>query len=172
MSESGNCTSIINLTYQDGSEGSPSNPVKFNNQDYAQLKDSCRSRGRLFLDSTFPPENRSLGDLPDLNSWEEAQVEWLRPAVKYIFSPCLYIMIKISCAYINICIFAHFRNTYFYIVNIAFFFYVFALICWSTSYIFPLLYCPGHLESTKQQRWACFLYVWALTVWLRSRRSG
>ncbi|KAM8742349.1 calpain-1 catalytic subunit-like [Acanthopagrus schlegelii] len=80
MSESGTCTSIINLRYQDGSEGSPSNPAKFNNQDYAQLKDNCLRRGRLFVDNTFPPNNQSLGDLPDLSSWREAQVEWLRPA--------------------------------------------------------------------------------------------
>ncbi|KAI3373204.1 hypothetical protein L3Q82_006520 [Scortum barcoo] len=73
--ESGNCTSIINLSYQDGSEGSPSNPAKFGNQDYAQLTDNCLGRGRLFVDSTFPPENQSLGDLPDLASWQENQME-------------------------------------------------------------------------------------------------
>lgn len=86
MSESGNCTSVINLTYKEGAEGSPSNPAKFNNQDYAQLKDQCRLGGKLFLDNTFPPENLSLGDLPDLSSWEEAQVKWLRPGVKLLWS--------------------------------------------------------------------------------------
>lgn len=84
MSKSGQCTSIINLTYKDGAEGSPSNPAKFNNQDYVRLKEKCRLGGRLFIDSTFPPENRSLGDLPSLESWEEAQVQWLRPKVKLI----------------------------------------------------------------------------------------
>lgn len=85
MSKSGQCTSIINLTYKDGAEGSPSNPAKFNNQDYAQLKEKCRLGGKLFIDSTFPPENQSLGDLPSLDSWEEAQVQWLRPKVKLIW---------------------------------------------------------------------------------------
>lgn len=91
LSESGNmheadhCTSIINLTYQDGREGSPSNPAKFNKQDYVQLKDTCLRRRRLFVDSTFPPNNRSLGDLPDLSSWRQNQVEWLRPAVECVF---------------------------------------------------------------------------------------
>lgn len=84
MSKSGQCTSIINLTYKDGAEGSPSNPAKYNDQDYARLKEKCRLGGRLFIDSTFPPENQSLGDLPSLDSWEEAQVQWLRPKVKLI----------------------------------------------------------------------------------------
>ena len=100
MSESEKCTSIINLRYQDGSEGSPSNPAKFNNQDYAQLKDNCLRRGRLFVDNTFPPNNQSLGDLPDLSSWREAQVEWLRPAVKYFFLPfsilCVFVRARSS----------------------------------------------------------------------------
>ncbi|XP_061596717.1 calpain-1 catalytic subunit-like [Cololabis saira] len=80
MSESGTCTSIINLRYQDGSEGSATNPAKFKNQDYAQLKDYCAGRKRLFIDSAFPPDNRSLGDLPSLTSWQEDDVKWLRPA--------------------------------------------------------------------------------------------
>ncbi|XP_041864684.1 calpain-1 catalytic subunit-like isoform X1 [Melanotaenia boesemani] len=80
MLRSGTCTSIINLRYQDGSEGSPSNPAKFKNQDYAQLKDYCHSRGQLFVDNTFPPDNRSLGDLANLTTQQEDDVKWLRPA--------------------------------------------------------------------------------------------
>uniref|UniRef100_A0A8C2ZCJ4 Calpain catalytic domain-containing protein n=1 Tax=Cyclopterus lumpus TaxID=8103 RepID=A0A8C2ZCJ4_CYCLU len=91
MPESGNCTSIINLRYQDGTEGSPSNPAKFNNQDYAQLKDNSLRRRRLFVDNTFPPNNQSLGDLEGLSRWQEAQVEWLRPAVKYLI--CFYFLL-------------------------------------------------------------------------------
>uniref|UniRef100_A0A3Q3L7E5 Calpain catalytic domain-containing protein n=1 Tax=Labrus bergylta TaxID=56723 RepID=A0A3Q3L7E5_9LABR len=60
------CTSIINLSYQDGSEGSSSNPAKYNNQNYGQLKDSHVRRGTEFVDKTFPPNNSSLGDLPSL----------------------------------------------------------------------------------------------------------
>ncbi|KAM7374440.1 hypothetical protein PAMP_007097 [Pampus punctatissimus] len=77
---SGTCTPVINLRYQDGSEGSRTNPAKFNNQDYAQLKANYLSRGKLFVDRTFPPDNRSLGDLPDMSRWQEDQVQWLRPA--------------------------------------------------------------------------------------------
>ncbi|XP_062288529.1 calpain-2 catalytic subunit-like [Scomber scombrus] len=79
MSETGTCTSIINLRYQDGSEGSPTNPAKFSNQDYEQLKAYSNRRDKLFVDSTFPPDNRSLGDLPDMPTWKENKVEWLRP---------------------------------------------------------------------------------------------
>nr|XP_019952908.1 PREDICTED: calpain-1 catalytic subunit-like [Paralichthys olivaceus] len=80
MSESGTCTSIINLRYQDGSEGSPSNPVKFNQQDYAQLKDHYLCSGKPFVDNTFPPNNRSLGCLPNSGNEQHNKVEWLRPA--------------------------------------------------------------------------------------------
>ncbi|KAF3840971.1 hypothetical protein F7725_006833 [Dissostichus mawsoni] len=45
MLGSGSCTSIINLRFQEGSEGSPSNPAKFKNQDFAQLKDNHLRRG-------------------------------------------------------------------------------------------------------------------------------
>ncbi|XP_049895123.1 calpain-1 catalytic subunit-like [Epinephelus moara] len=74
------CTSIINLRYQDGSEGSSTNPAKFNHQDYVQLRDTHQRRQRLFVDNTFPPNSQSLGDLPDMSYRRQAQVEWLRPA--------------------------------------------------------------------------------------------
>ncbi|XP_035480725.2 calpain-9 [Scophthalmus maximus] len=80
MPGSGACTSIINLRYQDGREGSPSNPAKFNRQDHAQLRDACVRRGRPFVDNTFPPNARSLGQLYALTVEQEERVEWLRPA--------------------------------------------------------------------------------------------
>lgn len=85
MPGSGACTSIINLRYQDGREGSPSNPAKFNRQDHAQLRDACVRRGRPFVDNTFPPNARSLGQLYALTVEQEERVEWLRPAVKIVF---------------------------------------------------------------------------------------
>lgn len=94
------CNSVINLTYEDGKEGSPSNPAKFKNQDYEELKKTWRRRGRLFMDNTFAPENRSLGDLPDLNDWEEAQVEWLRPAVNILFCTVVLLFFSYACVYI------------------------------------------------------------------------
>ncbi|XP_076025017.1 calpain-1 catalytic subunit-like [Genypterus blacodes] len=80
MPESGTCTDIINLRYQDGSEGSPSNPAKFNNQDFNQLKQRHLTRGKLFVDTTFPPDTKSLGDVSNMTWWQEQQVEWRRPA--------------------------------------------------------------------------------------------
>ncbi|KAL3970931.1 psychosine receptor [Sarotherodon galilaeus] len=68
-------TCLINLRYQDGSEGSPSNPAKFRNQDFAQIKADCLQKGELFVDNAFPPNSNSLGDVPGLS-----EVKWLRPA--------------------------------------------------------------------------------------------
>ncbi|CAI5643293.1 unnamed protein product [Oreochromis niloticus] len=73
-------TCLVNLRYQDGSEGSPSNPAKFKNQDFAQIKADCLGKGGLFVDNAFPPNSRSLGDLPDLSPSQESEVKWLRPA--------------------------------------------------------------------------------------------
>ncbi|CAI5643296.1 unnamed protein product [Oreochromis niloticus] len=68
-------TCVINLRYPDGSEGSPSNPAKFKNQDFAQIKADCLRKGELFVDNAFPPNSNSLGDVPGLS-----EVKWLRPA--------------------------------------------------------------------------------------------
>lgn len=84
MCETRHSYSLVNLTYQGGQKGSPSSPVGFHDQDYAQLRDTCLHTGGLFVDSTFPPNGQSLGDLPDLSSWREAQVEWLRPHVTVV----------------------------------------------------------------------------------------
>uniref|UniRef100_A0A3P9DG87 Calpain-1 catalytic subunit-like n=1 Tax=Maylandia zebra TaxID=106582 RepID=A0A3P9DG87_9CICH len=73
-------TCLVNLHYQDGSEGSPSNPAKFKNQDFAQIKADCLHKGELFVDNEFPPNGLSLGDLPDMSSSQESEVKWLRPA--------------------------------------------------------------------------------------------
>lgn len=90
MCETRHTFSVINLTYQRAQEGSPSCPVGFNKQDYAGLRDACLHSGRLFVDSTFPPNSQSLGDLPDLSSWREAQVQWLRPQVTVIHGSCKF----------------------------------------------------------------------------------
>ncbi|XP_058483679.1 calpain-1 catalytic subunit-like isoform X1 [Solea solea] len=73
-------TAFINLCCQEGSEGSASNPAKYNNQDYTQLKSYYMEKGRLFVDSSFPPNSCTLGDIPYLDNWEEDSVVWLRPA--------------------------------------------------------------------------------------------
>lgn len=90
MCETRHSFSLVNLTYGGGQEGSPSSPVGFKEQDYVQLRDTCLHTGRLFVDSTFPPNSQSLGDLPDLSSWREAQVEWLRPHVTSLHSAAFF----------------------------------------------------------------------------------
>ena len=60
--------------------GSRSNPEKFLGQDYHQLhRDFYDNRAR-FLDSTFLPNERAIGQglLPDE---EMDRVEWIRPTV-------------------------------------------------------------------------------------------
>uniref|UniRef100_A0A667WZX6 Calpain catalytic domain-containing protein n=1 Tax=Myripristis murdjan TaxID=586833 RepID=A0A667WZX6_9TELE len=85
MPQPSTCTDVINLRYQDGSEGSPSNPAKYNQQDYEHLKDFSLRTGRIFYDSTFPPDMNSLGDLPSLSRWQQEEVKWLRPVEPSFF---------------------------------------------------------------------------------------
>lgn len=70
---------MIHALYEDGGEGSPSSPIKFKDQHYTQLKDSCRSQGRKFADETLPA--KSLGKLEDITPEQLNEVEWLRPHV-------------------------------------------------------------------------------------------
>ncbi|XP_039887877.1 calpain-1 catalytic subunit-like [Simochromis diagramma] len=70
-------TCLVNLRYPDGSEGSPSNPAKFKNQDFAQIKADCLHKGELFVDNEFPPNSNSLRRT---SSSQESEVKWLRPA--------------------------------------------------------------------------------------------
>lgn len=136
MCETRHSFSIINLTYQDGQEGSPSNPVGFKGQDYSQLRDTCLHTGSLFVDSSFPPSSQSLGDLPDLSSWREAQVEWLRPHVKFIG--------------LNVC---NCKKNKKKKTPLSF-----ILRCFFTWCL------AGDLEITKHQRRACFLPGWSIEV--------
>lgn len=74
------CVHSTHTVYEDGGEGSPSNPVKFKGQDYQQLKKALLSQGKTFVDDTFPPDLKSLGKLED-PSMELSEVMWLRPHV-------------------------------------------------------------------------------------------
>ncbi|XP_053703548.1 calpain-2 catalytic subunit-like [Synchiropus splendidus] len=79
MHDHESCTSIINLRYREGSEGSRTNPANFKHQDFEQLRDSCLRRRTQFVDRHFPPQNRSLGDL-GMSRAQLNAVEWLRPS--------------------------------------------------------------------------------------------
>ena len=91
----GECTGIINLRYTEGSVGSSSNPDLYNRQNYEQLKQTNLRRRSLFVDSTFPPDSNSLGEVPTMKMWQRQQVKWMRPAVTTI-RPLLYSVLKTS----------------------------------------------------------------------------
>lgn len=78
------CVKMIHSLYEAGSEGSPSNPVKFKGQDYKQLKESLLNAGRTFEDETFPANLNSLGKLEDFTSEQLGEVQWLRPRVRQL----------------------------------------------------------------------------------------
>uniref|UniRef100_A0A0B7B7Z1 Calpain catalytic domain-containing protein n=1 Tax=Arion vulgaris TaxID=1028688 RepID=A0A0B7B7Z1_9EUPU len=48
---------------------------KFKNQDYAKLKKECQTKGTLFIDTEFPPDERSLSSTPG----KYGGVVWKRP---------------------------------------------------------------------------------------------
>ncbi|XP_028634826.1 calpain-13 isoform X2 [Grammomys surdaster] len=52
--------------------------VKFKNQDFRSLRDQCLSRGRLFIDDTFPAEASSIGQKL-LKGKRLSKLEWKRP---------------------------------------------------------------------------------------------
>ncbi|KAK0048922.1 calpain-5 [Biomphalaria pfeifferi] len=48
---------------------------KYKNQDYAKLKKECKSKGTLFIDTEFPPDERSLSKQPG----KFGNIVWKRP---------------------------------------------------------------------------------------------
>ncbi|MEQ2230642.1 hypothetical protein ILYODFUR_031521, partial [Ilyodon furcidens] len=73
------CVKMIHSTYESGGKGSPSNPLKFKNQDYKKLKNALFSQGQLFQDEEFPANLGSLGNLEKIKAEELKEVQWLRP---------------------------------------------------------------------------------------------
>lgn len=63
--------------------GSTTNPEKFLNQDYQQLKQYCIIRRVRYIDETFPPDRNSIGE-GILSPSMLARVVWLRPAVSVL----------------------------------------------------------------------------------------
>ncbi|KAM9442925.1 calpain-2 catalytic subunit-like [Salvelinus alpinus] len=57
--------------------GSIANPVKFWGQDYVALLDACIKSGSLFSDTTFAPDQSSIGMPTDPDPKKE--IKWLRP---------------------------------------------------------------------------------------------
>ncbi|XP_019940377.2 calpain-1 catalytic subunit-like [Paralichthys olivaceus] len=85
MSGSGVCMNIINARHQNNGQGTITNPMKFLNQDYEQLKQYCNARRVRFIDDLFPPDRRSIGQ-GLLKPSDLARVVWQRPA-KLVSNP-------------------------------------------------------------------------------------
>jgi len=49
----------------------------FKGQNYSKLKDDCRKKGNLFIDTEFPPDDRSVF----YSQGKMANVVWKRPKV-------------------------------------------------------------------------------------------
>ena len=83
MPPPGVCLNIMEARHKQRGFGSPTNPEKFFNQDYKQLKEYCNIQGGRYVDEMFPPDAISIGkgllDPSDL-----ARVVWLRPAVSVL----------------------------------------------------------------------------------------
>ncbi|XP_063355731.1 calpain-9-like [Pelmatolapia mariae] len=84
MPPPGVCLNIIEARYKKDGFGKFTKPQKFLGQDYEQLKQYCLTRGVSFIDETFLPDRRSIGQeiLRNgiLSPSELACVEWQRPA--------------------------------------------------------------------------------------------
>ncbi|XP_056914969.1 calpain-8-like isoform X4 [Takifugu flavidus] len=85
MSPPGACTNILNARSKAKGIGTISNPERFLNQDFQQLKQYCLTKAVRYIDEMFPPDRRSIG--PGILSAEELKrVVWLRP-IKMVPSP-------------------------------------------------------------------------------------
>uniref|UniRef100_A0A087XVY0 Calpain catalytic domain-containing protein n=1 Tax=Poecilia formosa TaxID=48698 RepID=A0A087XVY0_POEFO len=75
----GVCMNIISARHSKDGYGTVSNPEKFLNQDFQQLKEYCLIRRVRFIDDMFPPDHRSIGrDI--LQPADLVRVEWVRPS--------------------------------------------------------------------------------------------
>ncbi|XP_039993790.1 calpain-1 catalytic subunit-like [Xiphias gladius] len=85
MPTPGVCLNIINARHKKDGYGTITNPEKFLNQDFQQLKQYCLIRRVRYIDEMFPPDRNSIGK-EILRSSDQAKVVWLRPA-KIVANP-------------------------------------------------------------------------------------
>ncbi|XP_051780234.1 calpain-2 catalytic subunit-like [Erpetoichthys calabaricus] len=64
--------------YSEKPQGLISNPVKFNSQDFHELREFCLHNNFRFEDGLFPPSEESIGE-GLLKSCDLKRVEWIRP---------------------------------------------------------------------------------------------
>lgn len=76
----GACMNILEARQKQEGYGSITNPEKFLNQNYMELKQYCLIKGVRYIDDMFPPDVRSIGQ-GLLSPADLKRVEWLRPRV-------------------------------------------------------------------------------------------
>lgn len=80
MAAPGVCTSIMTARNKKNGFGTTSNPERFLNQDFQQIRQLYRSKNLRYIDDTFPPNRQSIGT-GVLSSERLNRVEWKRPYV-------------------------------------------------------------------------------------------
>ncbi|KAM8833172.1 calpain-1 catalytic subunit-like [Synchiropus picturatus] len=80
MPTPGVCLTILSDRHRKAGLGTPSNPVRFLNQDYQTLKQFCLIRRVRFIDEMFPPDRTSIGQ-GVLKPEDLERVIWQRPGV-------------------------------------------------------------------------------------------
>lgn len=81
MPAPGVCLNILSERNLKDGQGSPTNPERFLDQDFHQLKQFCLKERLRFRDNLFPPEMKSIGFGP-LKREELWKVVWKRPHVR------------------------------------------------------------------------------------------
>ncbi|XP_033991028.1 calpain-1 catalytic subunit-like isoform X2 [Trematomus bernacchii] len=86
MPSPGVCVNIINARHLKDDNGIVTNPQKFLDQDFEQLKQYCMIKRVRYIDGMFPPDARSIGP-GVLTPSKLNKVVWLRP-YKMVRNPC------------------------------------------------------------------------------------
>lgn len=87
--------------------GSHSQAIKYLNQDFEALRDSCLERGQLFEDESFEPLPSSLGyNELGPNSYKVRGITWKRPGVgttiaKQKYAACVVMLQVVMCGYVT-----------------------------------------------------------------------
>lgn len=81
----GVCMSIVNARHRKNGIGTNSNPEKFLNQDFKQIKQFCQIKMVRYIDDMFPPDRRTIGK-DVLTPKDLSQVQWLRPYVSVLIA--------------------------------------------------------------------------------------
>lgn len=79
MAPPGVCMNIINARNAKDGHGTFTNPERFLNQDFEQLKQYCLIQRVRYIDDMFPPDRRSIGE-GILSPSDLQRVVWLRPS--------------------------------------------------------------------------------------------